>query len=121
MAFAAMAAATPAMEGLSLAGPRAEGGAARLRRARRRREGSRVDAASPAPRSWIATIVKVVLFFTVLLVFTALSTYIERRVAGFIQDRSGPNRVGPVGLLQVAADGLKFILKEEVAPEGADA
>ena len=68
----------------------------------------------------IATLVKVVAFFTGLLVFTALSTYIERRVAGFIQDRSGPNRVGPIGLLQVAADGLKFILKEEVAPEGAN-
>lgn len=68
----------------------------------------------------VATIVKVVAFFTGLLVFTALSTYIERRVAGFIQDRSGPNRVGPIGLLQVAADGLKFILKEEVAPQGAN-
>jgi NADH-quinone oxidoreductase subunit H len=68
----------------------------------------------------VATFVKVVAFFTGLLVFTALSTYIERRVAGFIQDRSGPNRVGPVGLLQVAADGLKFILKEEVAPQGAN-
>lgn len=68
----------------------------------------------------VATVVKVLAFFTGLLVFTALSTYIERRVAGFIQDRSGPNRVGPVGLLQVAADGLKFILKEEVAPQGAN-
>lgn len=68
----------------------------------------------------IATIIKVLAFFTGLLVFTALSTYAERRVAGFIQDRSGPNRVGPVGIMQVLADGLKFILKEEVAPEGAN-
>jgi NADH-quinone oxidoreductase subunit H len=68
----------------------------------------------------VATVIKVVAFFTGLLVFTALSTYVERRVAGFIQDRSGPNRVGPIGLLQVAADGLKFILKEEVAPQGAN-
>ena len=68
----------------------------------------------------VATAVKVVGFFTLLLVFTALSTYVERRVAGFIQDRSGPNRVGPLGLLQVLADGLKFILKEEVAPQGAN-
>ncbi len=68
----------------------------------------------------VATVVKVVGFFTLLLVVTGLCTYIERRVAGFIQDRSGPNRVGPVGLLQVLADGLKFILKEEVAPQGAN-
>lgn len=67
----------------------------------------------------VATAIKVVGLFTLLLVFTALCTYLERKVAGFIQDRSGPNRVGPLGLLQVLADGLKFILKEEVAPQGA--
>ena len=44
----------------------------------------------------------------------------ERKVAGFIQDRSGPNRVGPWGLLQTAADGLKFLLKEETHPAEAD-
>ncbi|HSM08345.1 MAG TPA: NADH-quinone oxidoreductase subunit NuoH [Gemmatimonadota bacterium] len=68
----------------------------------------------------VATAIKVVGLFTLLLVFTALCTYLERKVAGFIQDRSGPNRVGPLGLLQVLADGLKFILKEEVAPQGAN-
>jgi len=68
----------------------------------------------------IATILKVVLGFTLLMVTVMLATYVERRVAGFIQDRSGPNRVGPIGLLQVIADGVKFILKEEVVPEGAN-
>jgi NADH-quinone oxidoreductase subunit H len=68
----------------------------------------------------IATILKVVLGFTLLMVTVMLATYVERRVAGFIQDRSGPNRVGPIGILQVIADGLKFILKEEVVPEGAN-
>jgi NADH-quinone oxidoreductase subunit H len=68
----------------------------------------------------IATALKVVLFFVLLLVFVALSTYFERKIAGFIQDRSGPNRVGPLGLLQVMADGLKFILKEELEPGGAN-
>ena len=68
----------------------------------------------------VATVAKVLGFFTLLLATTAICTYIERRVAGFIQDRSGPNRVGPIGLLQVVADGLKFILKEEVAPQGAN-
>ncbi len=68
----------------------------------------------------VATILKVVLGFTLLMVTVMLATYVERRVAGFIQDRSGPNRVGPIGLLQVIADGIKFILKEEVAPVGAN-
>src|ERR1700761_211565 len=44
---------------------------------------------------------------------------VERRVAAFIQDRLGPNRVGPLGLLQPLADGLKFLLKEELVPAGA--
>ncbi len=69
---------------------------------------------------FVATVLKVVLGFTLLLVTVMLATYVERRVAGFIQDRSGPNRVGPIGLLQVVADGAKFMLKEEVAPEGAN-
>ncbi|MFQ5530672.1 MAG: NADH-quinone oxidoreductase subunit H, partial [Gemmatimonadota bacterium] len=68
----------------------------------------------------IATILKVAIGFTLLLLAVVLSTYVERRVAGFIQDRSGPNRVGPIGLLQVIADGAKTILKEEVAPEHAN-
>lgn len=43
----------------------------------------------------------------------------ERRAAAFFQDRIGPNRVGPFGLLQPIADGLKFLLKEELVPAGA--
>ncbi|MGM0668280.1 MAG: NADH-quinone oxidoreductase subunit H, partial [Gemmatimonadota bacterium] len=49
----------------------------------------------------------------------ALTTLIERRVAGFIQDRYGPNRVGWFGILQPAADGLKNFLKEENMPASA--
>ncbi len=49
----------------------------------------------------------------------ALTTLIERRVAGFIQDRYGPNRVGWFGILQPAADGLKNFLKEESMPASA--
>jgi NADH-quinone oxidoreductase subunit H len=67
----------------------------------------------------VATVVKILVFFVLLLLGVALSTYMERKVAGFMQDRSGPNRVGPLGLLQVMADGLKFILKEEVTPGAA--
>jgi len=68
----------------------------------------------------VATITKTLVFFVILLLGVALSTYVERKVAGFMQDRSGPNRVGPLGLLQVMADGLKFILKEEVTPAAAN-
>jgi len=67
----------------------------------------------------VATLVKTLVFFVILLLGVALTTYMERKVAGFMQDRSGPNRVGPLGILQVMADGLKFILKEEVTPEAA--
>jgi NADH-quinone oxidoreductase subunit H len=47
-------------------------------------------------------------------------TYIERKVAAAMQDRIGPNRVGPLGLLQAVADGLKIFLKEQVVPAHVD-
>jgi len=46
----------------------------------------------------------------------ALGVYFERRIAGFIQNRLGPNRVGPLGILQPLADVIKLILKEDVTP-----
>jgi NADH-quinone oxidoreductase subunit H len=52
-----------------------------------------------------------------LLVMVAYAVLAERKVSAFIQDRLGPNRVGPWGLLQPIADGLKFILKEDFTPE----
>ncbi len=58
--------------------------------------------------------------FMVALVIAALITYVERRVAGRVQSRIGPNRVGPLGLLQWLADGAKMILKEDVIPAKAD-
>lgn len=44
-------------------------------------------------------------------------TFIERKLAAYIQDRVGPNRVGPLGLLQAVADGIKIFLKEQVIPD----
>jgi NADH-quinone oxidoreductase subunit H len=46
--------------------------------------------------------------------------YVERKISAYLQDRIGPNRVGPYGLLQPLADGLKFLLKEDVVPQHAD-
>ena len=54
--------------------------------------------------------------FTITLIIAAYSTYAERKVAAFLQDRIGPDRAGPFGILQPLADGLKFIMKEEIIP-----
>jgi NADH-quinone oxidoreductase subunit H len=68
----------------------------------------------------IFTAVKVIAVFTIMLVGVALLTLAERRISAWIQDRHGPNRVGPQGLLQPAADGLKNIMKEETYPAAAN-
>jgi len=68
----------------------------------------------------ITSSIKVFLVFSVILVVVAYTTLAERRVSAFIQDRYGPNRVGPFGLLQPIADGLKNILKEETMPARAN-
>jgi len=64
----------------------------------------------------IASAIKVVVFFGVYLVTVAMLTLAERKVSAWIQDRHGPNRTGPGGLLQPAADGLKNFMKEELSP-----
>jgi len=64
--------------------------------------------------------VKILAVFGMLFLLIALWTLVERRGAGFIQNRLGPNRVGPQGLFQPIADGLKNFLKEETYPPFAD-
>lgn len=54
--------------------------------------------------------------FAITLFIAAYSTYAERKVAAFLQDRIGPDRAGPFGILQPLADGMKFIMKEEIIP-----
>jgi NADH-quinone oxidoreductase subunit H len=59
-------------------------------------------------------------YFVILLVVVAWATLGERKIAGFFQDRHGPNRAGPWGLLQPIADGTKFFMKEEFIPDRAN-
>lgn len=65
-------------------------------------------------------VIKAVLTFAVLVVFTLLAIWWERRFIGFMQERPGPNRTGPQGLLQSLADGIKLALKEDLVPRAAD-
>ncbi len=67
----------------------------------------------------VATVLKIGILLAVVFGAVAYISFAERRVAGFIQERLGPNRVGPWGLLQPVADGLKFLFKEEVIPADA--
>jgi NADH-quinone oxidoreductase subunit H len=80
-----------------------------------------ITTSGPEHFGWwlLFTIVKIVVIFTIYLVGVAFLTLLERKVAAWIQDRLGPNRVGPRGLLQPAADGLKNIMKEETYPGAA--
>jgi NADH-quinone oxidoreductase subunit H len=68
----------------------------------------------------LIAIIKIAVIFNALLGLFSLMTYIERRVLGFMQFRRGPNRTGPWGILQPAADGIKLFFKEELMPEGAN-
>jgi NADH-quinone oxidoreductase subunit H len=68
---------------------------------------------------WLVAI-KAVVIFTLLLLMTLFMIWFERRVVGRMQHRPGPNRVGPFGLLQSLADGLKLIFKEDIRPVLAD-
>lgn len=65
---------------------------------------------------FLLTVVIIMVCFLIAL----YSTYGERKVAAFIQDRHGPNRAGPFGILQPLADGAKFFFKEEVIPSAAN-
>ena len=67
----------------------------------------------------LATLIKVVVIFGGLVAGAAVCTLAERKISAWIQLRIGPNRVGPFGVLQPMADGLKFIFKEEFIPAGA--
>lgn len=68
----------------------------------------------------IIKFILVVIIFAISLVVAMYSTYAERKLAAFFQDRVGPNRAGPWGILQPLADGGKMFLKEEIIPTNAN-
>lgn len=65
---------------------------------------------------WFTTAVKVIAAFVLLLVAVILLVWIERKIVADMQNRIGPDRAGPWGILQTVADGLKLLLKESVTP-----
>jgi NADH-quinone oxidoreductase subunit H len=68
----------------------------------------------------IITLVKILVVEIVLLTAVAYSVYAERRLSAFIQNRLGPNRVGPAGLLQPIVDVVKLLFKEDIVPDSAN-
>jgi NADH-quinone oxidoreductase subunit H len=69
---------------------------------------------------WWLVVIKAVFVFAFLVVMTLFAIWAERRVVGRMQQRIGPNRTGPFGLLQSLADGIKLALKEDIIPKAAD-
>ena len=68
----------------------------------------------------LMTIVKVIVILTVFSALAGFTTYVERKVLAFMQRRLGPMHVGPFGLIQVAADGIKLFTKEDFIPQHAN-
>jgi NADH-quinone oxidoreductase subunit H len=75
---------------------------------------------TPLQQELLIAVIKVLVLFNVLLILFSLMTWVERRLLAFMQFRLGPNRTGPLGILQPVADGIKLFFKEESIPEGAN-
>lgn len=80
--------------------------------------GTGIFGATLWPVVW--TLFKIIAIIAPLLLGVAYLTYAERKVIGYMQVRIGPNRVGPLGLIQPIADGLKLLMKEVIVPTGAN-
>ncbi|OLT15564.1 NADH-quinone oxidoreductase subunit H [Serinicoccus sp. CUA-874] len=79
-----------------------------------------LPAADFSDTPWWLSLMKASLLFVYVMLSVVIVIWFERRVIGQMQQRPGPNRVGPLGLLQTVADGIKLFLKEDVTPKGAD-
>jgi NADH-quinone oxidoreductase subunit H len=74
--------------------------------------------------SWAVTVVNYLVPAVILVLMPVMATltltWMERKVVGRIQNRIGPNRVGPFGIFQAFADAVKMLIKEDIIPDGAD-
>src|SRR6476646_1356924 len=73
---------------------------------------------------WLAILIAYIIITTIILIVAPgtmmMQVWFERRMVARMQDRLGPNRVGPAGLLQSVADGVKMFTKEDITPRAAD-
>ena len=67
--------------------------------------------------TWVGVLIKAILILAVISAVAGFGTFIERKVLAFMQRRLGPMHVGPYGLLQIAADGIKLFTKEDIVPQ----
>ncbi|MEY4607741.1 MAG: NADH-quinone oxidoreductase subunit [Actinomycetota bacterium] len=81
---------------------------------------SMLDDIEALSRGFVVLLIKVVAVFVVALVGTMLMVWFERKVVAFMQNRIGPDKAGPKGLLQTLADGTKLFFKEDLIPDRAD-
>ena len=70
--------------------------------------------------TWVGVLIKAVIILAVISAIAGFGTFIERKVLAFMQRRLGPMHVGPYGLLQLAADGIKLFTKEDIVPQNAN-
>jgi NADH-quinone oxidoreductase subunit H len=68
----------------------------------------------------VVNFLKIAIVFSALMLCVSIMTWVERRLSAVIQYRLGPNRVGPFGLFQPIADGVKFLMKEDIIPAEAN-
>ncbi len=70
--------------------------------------------------TWVGVLIKAVLILAIISALAGFGTFIERKILAFMQRRLGPMHVGPYGLLQIAADGIKLFTKEDIIPQNAN-
>ncbi|MEA3433713.1 MAG: NADH-quinone oxidoreductase subunit NuoH [Campylobacterota bacterium] len=70
--------------------------------------------------TWLGVLIKAIIILAVISAIAGFGTFIERKVLAFMQRRLGPMHVGPYGLLQLAADGIKLFTKEDIVPQNAN-
>src|SRR5213596_154432 len=79
-----------------------------------------VSTAPESVQAIVSSLINIAAVLGVFMTLFALISVLERKILGRIQNRYGPNRVGPFGLFQPVADGIKMLIKEDIVPVRAD-